>query len=110
MRVYVKEIVKGHPLWDGRNTGKYTAECEGLHIVARCPFLEMARKLIELDVYPQTVLEMWREGDASWSLRSTIEKAARLTVREGEKTGPTWEAYKPFSLSAVLRPAAESEI
>jgi hypothetical protein len=110
MKVHVEEIVYGHPLWDGRTSGRYTANCDGLHIIARQPFLEMARKLVALDVHPDTELEMWRKGEASWSIRSTVGKAARLTVEEGNKEGPRWRSYKPFSRGDGQPPAAEDEV
>jgi hypothetical protein len=99
MRVYVEEM----------QNGRYRAKCDAIEITARQPFFEMARRLSALDVHPDTELTMWRKGDETWSLRSTVGAAAKLTVMEGEKRGPEFRSYVPFSRVSVSRPAAENE-
>lgn len=53
------------------------------------PLCEASRVLL-LRGYasPRDLIELWHEGDASWSLRSQVGKAARLTVEEHPEQGP----------------------
>lgn len=42
-------------------------------------------------------LEVWRKGTTFPAMRLDIEKAAKLTVSEGVKSGPTIRPWRPFS-------------
>jgi hypothetical protein len=109
MRVYVEEIVKGHPKFTGKYTGRYWTRCDGEEFSARQPFFESARKLLAKGVSPKTELTMWRDGEETWSLRSTVGEAAKLTVFEDEERGPEFRIYKPFPYDTLRPPAAETE-
>jgi hypothetical protein len=107
MRVDVEEIRHDHPHFTGEYTGRYWTRCDGEEFSARQPFFEAARKLLAKGVPPETELTMWRDGEATWSLKSTVGAAAKLTVREDEKRGPEFRLYEPFSRDRISPLAAE---
>lgn len=66
---------------EDRKRGKYRGEVNGVKIpLSHQPFLAAARKLLELGADPTDALEMWRIGNQTWTLRSTIGAASKLGV------------------------------
>ena len=60
---------------------------------SRQPFLDAARKLLELGYDPQTILIMRHSKTGTESLRGPIGEAAKLTVIE-RPNGPKFELYE----------------
>jgi hypothetical protein len=73
---------------------------------SRQPFLDGARRLIEIGHDPAARLVMRHAGSEIEALRSTIGAAARLTVREDEKRGPELVRYKAFLHADIAPPIA----
>lgn len=64
--------------------GRYEAyHGSTLLCVDHSPLCEASRVLLDMGLaQSRDIIEMWHEGHASWSLRSQIGKAARLTMEE----------------------------
>ena len=54
-------------------------------------------------------VRFWREGRAAHDIEMDIERAAKFTISETEKTGPRFVKFKEFPVS-VREAAAEVEI
>jgi hypothetical protein len=77
--------------------GRFEARVGDLVIcVSRQPLLDGARVLLA-DYPPETALIMRHAGSNTDALRSTIGAASRLTVEEGDRTGPKLRRWKPYS-------------
>ncbi|MGV2979854.1 hypothetical protein ACERNI_06545 [Camelimonas sp. ID_303_24] len=71
---------------------------EGQHITtSRTPFYAAARKLVEEGHDPDALLVMRHVGKDMDCLKQRLGVAAKLTVREDAKRGPSVEAYKHFT-------------
>jgi hypothetical protein len=73
------------------------------------PFLDAARRLMDLGFDPSTTLVMRHAGSETECLRTTIGAAAALTV-EDTKFGPEFRQWKPFSTPAVSRRIASNSV
>ena len=69
---------------------------------SRQPFLDAARKLLELGYDPKTILIMRHSKTGTESLRGPIGMAAKLTVAE-RPNGPKFELYKGMDASIRSR-------
>jgi hypothetical protein len=79
-----------------RSEGRGVAIVEGVELcVSREPFLEAARVLRDRGVPGTTPMVMRREGSDIIALRSTVQRAARLTVIEDGKSGTRFGRWKP---------------
>ncbi len=78
---------------------EWTAEGSGLHGVSRTPFLDACRELIAAGYDRARGAAMYWEGSMDWSLKSTIGKAAKLTIIEGEER-PRFGKFKRYPGSA----------
>lgn len=68
--------------------GRYAALLDGQEICrTETPFFSAARQLLSQDYDPSMVLAMSHEGSATIAIRSTIGRAAGLTVDEPPKGG-----------------------
>jgi hypothetical protein len=89
-----------------RRTGRYKARLgERGRVLCKSstkPFLDAARKLMDLGFDPNTTLVMRHAGSETECLRATIGAAAALTV-EDTKYGPRLRPWKPISTPAVPR-------
>lgn len=63
------------------------------------PFLDSARRLIQLGYDGEMILKMFRPGAERFDLRASIKVAAGLTV--DEHNGTVFARWKPFCRSAV---------
>jgi hypothetical protein len=101
--------------------GNFEARWNGrLLCVSAKPFLDGARRLLELGQDPCSTLIMRGPGSTVDRLRSTINVAARLTVAEGEMDPPRFRRWKGahsregsppnahFELPATTPPSARS--
>jgi hypothetical protein len=83
MKIFVREF---------KNRGIYEAFLEGevkRLVLSRMPLLASARALLKRGVDPDERLEMWREGKSNADIAGTIGVLAKLTVEEGQRSGPT---------------------
>jgi hypothetical protein len=89
-----------------RRTGRYVARLgEGGQVLCKSstkPFLNAARKLMDLGFDPSISLVMHHSGSDTVCLRATIGAAAVLTV-EDTQYGPRFRPWKPISTPAVPR-------
>lgn len=69
------------------------------------PLTSCARILLREGVPPSTVIEIAREGSDRWDMRSTIGRAAALTVIENERVGPVFRPYRAFPSRVASRPS-----
>lgn len=60
------------------------------------PFLSAARVLLDARHSPDTVVTMRHEGSPVVSLRSTLGRAAKLTVIDNRHEGPRFAKYRPL--------------
>jgi len=60
------------------------------------PFLSAARVLLDADYAPDTVVTMRHQGSSVVSLRSTLKRAAKLTVIDNRHEGPRFAKYRPL--------------
>ncbi|QRM27370.1 hypothetical protein [Microvirga sp. VF16] len=66
--------------------GRYAALLDSQELCrSSMPFFSAARRLLAQEHDPSTLLSMRHEGSAVVALRSTIGRAARLTVQESAK-------------------------
>jgi hypothetical protein len=85
--------------------GRYEARLDGrLICISRQPLLDSARVLAAEAIDPATPIAMRHEGAAHNGLRSTVGKAAKLTIEESAKVGPRIICWKPVSRSDVGAP------
>jgi hypothetical protein len=101
----------------GHFLAKLASNCDVLVASSRTPFLDAARRLLELGHAADTVLVM-KHGQTE-SLRNTIGIAAALTVKETEN-GPAFRRYEgprrlsvappiaPTDMTGVLEPPAQN--
>ena len=89
-----------------RRTGRYKARLGQTGMVlcksSTKPFLDAARKLMDLGFDPTTILLMRHAGSETECLRSTIGVAAALTVEDTDYA-PRFRPWKPISTRAVSR-------
>jgi len=88
-----------------RRTGRYVArlgEKGRVLCISTKPFLDAARRLMDLGFDPSATLVMHHAGSETECLRSTIGAAATLTV-EDTQYGPRFRPWKPISTQAVSR-------
>jgi hypothetical protein len=89
-----------------RRAGRYVARLgEGGQVLCKSstkPFLNAARKLMDLGFDPSISLMMHHSGSDTVCLRATIGAAAALTV-EDTQYGPRFRPWKPISTQAVSR-------
>jgi len=87
INIIVRSLGDGHfrPYVGSRPLGRATST----------PFYSAARVLLSEGVSPDTVITMQHEGSSIISLRSTIGKAARLTVTEEDRKGLRIKEYRP---------------
>jgi hypothetical protein len=85
--------------------GRFRAYLDGQVIVAssRQPFVDGARRLIDLGHDPKSRLEMWHAGAADFSLRAPLGVAAKLMVEESAH-GPIFRRHRIATASAVAPP------
>lgn len=86
---------------------RVTAQLSGYDTIAfaghtvrhRTPILAACR-MVAKD-YPDAILDVYRGATpvCSWP----VSKAAKLTVIENEKFGPSWGKYKPFDCGIVFK-------
>jgi hypothetical protein len=96
-----------------RPPGYFTARLDGTSIVlctTRWPFVECARRLIDLGHDPEGRLEMWHAGADAFCLRAPLGLAAKLTVEESAH-GPVFRRHRTPPQSAVdaLRTRSNTE-
>jgi hypothetical protein len=65
-----------------------------LIVKSRQPFLDSARKLVELGYSLESTLAIYRKGSDVLALKLKLGAAAKLTVNE---SGPKFRKFKPFS-------------
>lgn len=95
----IKISIRAVPMSPGHFAAKLASTGDVLIVSSRMPFLDAARRLLELGHAADTVLVM-QHGEAE-SLRATIGNAAALTVKETEN-GPAFRLYDgPRRLSAA---------
>jgi hypothetical protein len=70
---------------------------------SRQPFVDSARRLIEIGHDPNSTIEMRHLGASQFALRAPLGVAAALAVEEAAH-GPTFRRYRMASLSAVEAP------
>jgi hypothetical protein len=96
-----------------RRTGRYVARLgERGRVLCKSstkPFLDAARKLMDLGFDPSTTLVMRHVGSETESLRATIGTAAALTV-EDTTYGPRFRPWKPLPTLAVSRRIASKSM
>ena len=68
---------------------------ERLLVTRKEPFCTAARVLLEEGVAPETLLAMRHRGTSYISLRSTVGKAAALTIEEGDHP-PRFRKYRAY--------------
>ena len=89
-----------------RRTGRYVARLgERGRVLCKSstkPFLDAARRLMDLGFAPSISLVMHHSGSDTVCLRATIGAAAALTV-EDTQYGPRFRPWKPISTQAVSR-------
>jgi hypothetical protein len=70
--------------------GKVTAaSSNGYTFTTTTPLLDCARYWLNQGADPAaTITTIWSSGPGHWSLRSTINQAAKLTVEEGQRGTP----------------------
>jgi hypothetical protein len=74
---------------------------------SRTPFLDAARRLLELGYPADAVIAMRHAGSVVDSLRATIGNAARLTVKEkAAGSVPRFARWEPYRSSPVSPPIA----
>lgn len=77
--------------------GMFEASWNGKPLVeSRQPFLDSARRLLEMGADPDEELRMYHEGNPNLALKGRIGLAAQLTVEEGDKSTPCFRRWKPF--------------
>jgi hypothetical protein len=76
--------------------GQVTAtSSDGHRFLTTTPLLDGARYWLEKDVSPAaSIVTVWSSGSSQWSLRSTIEKAAKLTVESHKLGKPVFRLYR----------------
>jgi hypothetical protein len=85
--------------------GYYEAEFEGRPLCTSTqPFLDGARKLLEMGYPPESEVVMQHRGAAEWSLKSTVGFAAKLTIRENANIGPDFRPWKPRNFVSLTPP------
>ena len=90
MEPMVIEIaLKGAEQWEARLG-------ERLLVTRKEPFCAAARVLLAEGVDPDTPFAMQHRGASYVSLRSTVGKAAALTVREDGAEGPYFVKYRAY--------------
>jgi len=83
--------------------GRYRAQIDGENICSsHQPFLDSARVLLKRGCDPNAVLAMYRPGDAAWSLRASIGRAAGLTVNESRTAFAEWKPFCPAAVSPLV--------
>jgi hypothetical protein len=95
------------PIVPGHFVAKLASNGDVLVASSRIPFLDAARRLLELGHPTDTVLVM-KHGQAE-SLRATIGNAAALTVKETEN-GPAFRRYDGLERLSVAPPIAPSDM
>jgi hypothetical protein len=99
------------PIGVGSRGCRYRVTCNG-SVVAESttePALDGARGAPGLGI--TGMAETWHTGAAFASMRFDIATAAKLTVNEGQKSGPRFATWQPFNPAQRLRPSiAESGI
>ena len=77
--------------------GVFEACWNGRHLVeSHQPFLDSARRLLEIGADPDEELRMYHHGSPDLALKGRIGLVARLTVEEGVKDGPYFRRWKAF--------------
>jgi len=75
----------------------YEARLDGVTLCqSLTPFLSAARVLLDAGHAPDTILTMTHEGSSVVSLRSTLSRAAKLTVVDNRHEGPRFAKYRPL--------------
>lgn len=98
----------------GRFMAKLASNGSVLVTSSRTPFLDSARRLLELGYPANTMLVMRHAGSATNALRATIGNAALLTVKE--KTAGNaprfarWVPYRPSPVSPPIAPNGSREV
>jgi hypothetical protein len=64
---------------------------------SRMPLLSAARVLLGRGADPDIELRMVRFGSDTTVVRARLGDAAGLTVHEGDKSGPRFAKYEPFT-------------
>ena len=90
--------------------GYYTARGDGrLLCRSRQPFLDGARRLLASGYPADTMIVMKRAGSVIEALRSTVGRAAALTVSEEENRPPRFKRWKPRYMGEGSPPVAYFE-
>lgn len=76
--------------------GGYVPHVDGAPVSGRTetPLLTAARWALKQGAAPSTPIAMRRKGADGWDLRSTVGRAASLTVVENARTGPRFAPYR----------------
>lgn len=77
--------------------GKFDGACEGEWLVrgSATPFCTAARILLTRGVNPDVEFVMRHSGSDEDALKSTVGKAAEITVEESGR-GPRFREYRPY--------------
>jgi hypothetical protein len=67
---------------------------------SKAPIFSYCRHLIKKGIHPRTKLEVYREDTLALSIK-TINKGAKLSVKEDNQDGPYFIKYRPFSPGGV---------
>jgi hypothetical protein len=109
---FITIIVVPVPQAPGRFSAKLAGTHELLATSSRAPFLDAARRLLELGHSADAVLVMKHAGSDIACLRAAVGKAAALTVKE--KAGGSrprfapWVPYGPSPVSPPVTPKAST--
>ena len=99
------------PIGTGGRGPRYCVICSGIVVAERTtePALDGSRGALALGI--TGMAELWHVGAAYASMRFDIATAARLSVTEGQHSGPRFTRWQPFDATQRLRPSiAESGI
>ena len=93
----------------GKRGQLFNSSIDGRRIVSSSttPFLDAARVLLNGGANPDTHIFMFHEGCGYYSLKSTVGKAAKLTVI-GRGHGPVFRPWKALSAVPVESSVAVS--
>jgi hypothetical protein len=77
---------------------------------SRIPFLDAARRLLDLGFPLNATLVMRHAGSEIDALRAPLAGAAQLSVAEGNRASPHFQCWKAFPRSAVGPPVAQKAL
>ena len=93
-----------------RICGQFVASLDGRRLcVSPEPLLASARVLLAEGIDPETPVAIRHAGADFDAMISTVGVAAALTVREGNKAGPTLVRWKAFCRARIKAPMRQNE-